>query len=298
MTTHQTRGFAVLAVAVGLAIVVAIGGGSRLSPSGSGAGFPLGAANDPTARLRSDEPALRARLLAVTNRQPLLAALQNHLDGPALLGLLQSADWWRDVRSEFQMARVVLGTEAWATLGALDPGMLDRDVVATARRLGFASGIAAIHGRSCALLAARLPVLPDKAPVLVLAKVLDDPRSRPGSRPPIDFVLWAIALLMAGGAARLLAPRRLTTDGPNAAPPEAIELDSRDERGARPQSTIAARRAVGLSSAGAWKTPDSAGWHSDNGGRLAGTEIRTLSTVEPRRRRRHGGGLHRSGQWR
>src|SRR5438270_11134503 len=117
MTSHRTRGFAVLAMAVGLATVVAIGGGSRLSPTGGCSSIPVGAANDLTARLHSDEPALRARLLAVTTRQPFLAALQNHLDRPALLGLLQSADWWRDIRSDFQMARVVLGTEAWATLG-------------------------------------------------------------------------------------------------------------------------------------------------------------------------------------
>jgi len=226
MTSHRTRGFAVLAIAIGLATVVAIGDGSRLSPPGGGASVPVGAANDLTARLHSDEPALRARLLAVTTRQPLLAALQNHLDRPALLGLLQSADWWRDIRSDFQMARVVLGTEAWATLGALDPGKQDRDVVAEARRVGFASAIASLNGRSCVLLAGRLPVLPDQAPVLVLARILDEPRSRAVSRSPLDFVLWAIALLMAAGAARLLARRRLATNGPNGALAEPTEPDS------------------------------------------------------------------------
>jgi len=227
MTSQRTRGFAVLATAVGLAIVVAIGGEFRQSPPGGVSAVQSGVTGDPTVYLRSQEPALRARLLAATTRQPLLAALQDHLDRPTLLGLLQSADWWRDIRSDFQMARVVLGTEAWATLGTLDPGVLDRDVVAAARRLGFASAIAPINGRFCALIAGRLPVLPDKAPVLVLAKVLDDPRSRAGSRPPIDFVLWAIALLMAAGAARLLAARRLTMSGANSGLPEPIEPEPR-----------------------------------------------------------------------
>ena len=66
MTSHRTRGFAVLSVAVGLAIVVAIGGGSRRSPPGGVAGARIRAADDLTARLRSEEPALRARLLAAT----------------------------------------------------------------------------------------------------------------------------------------------------------------------------------------------------------------------------------------
>jgi hypothetical protein len=54
MTSHRTRGFAVLAVAVGLAIVVAIGGGSRRSPPGGVADARTRAADDLTARLRSD----------------------------------------------------------------------------------------------------------------------------------------------------------------------------------------------------------------------------------------------------
>jgi hypothetical protein len=157
-------------------------------------------------------------MLAATSSRPLLAALQDHVDGPNLRGLLQSADWWRDIRAEFQMARVVLGTEAWATYGTLDPGGADRDVVAAARRVGFASAVTPINGRSYALLAGRLPVLPDKVPVLVLAKILDAPGSVAGSRSPIHLVLWAMALLMAAGAAKLLTSRKPTTGGPDVLP--------------------------------------------------------------------------------
>ena len=174
------------------------------------------AAQQAKARLESEENVLRQHLGEAAATKPLLAALQNQVDGPTLRGLFQSQDWWRNVRAEFQISRVVVGAEVLATLGSPSPGSRDRDVVVQARRLGIASAVVTIEGRPYALLASRLPVLPEKAPVLVLAKLIDplgsmSTASAPetGSRSAVDFALWAAVLLTALGAIKLLVSRKV-----------------------------------------------------------------------------------------
>src|SRR6185295_19231379 len=85
------------------------------------------------ARLAADSDRLRAQLAGATATRPLLAALSDRVDGATLMDLFREEDWWSEVRSEFQVARVIVGEKVLVTTGSPDPGLRDREVVAQAR---------------------------------------------------------------------------------------------------------------------------------------------------------------------
>ena len=178
------------------------------------------AAEQTRARLDAERHRLESRAMTAARTKPLLAALENKIDGITLVDLFQSEDWWREVRSEFPMARVVMGSEVLATYGAPDPGTKDRDVVADARKNPVASTILVIGTppQPTFVVATRLTgatALVEKSPVLVLAKVVDrmflGPTSAPTPAPgrgPADLAIFATALLVSlGGGVMLIFSR-------------------------------------------------------------------------------------------
>jgi protein kinase-like protein len=128
------------------------------------------------ARWQAEQRTLEAHVMEAAAAKPLLAALESHVDGPTLVDLFQSEDWWREARAEFSLTRVVVGDEILATYGKPDPRGAGRDVVATARAERIASSLVELDGRPYFLLAVRLLVLPGRDPVLVVAKAVDTVR--------------------------------------------------------------------------------------------------------------------------
>ncbi|MEP6655080.1 MAG: hypothetical protein ABJA82_17075, partial [Myxococcales bacterium] len=120
------------------------------------------AAEQTRARMDAERHRLESRAVTAAETKPLLAALDNKIDGITLVDLFQSEDWWRDVRAEFPMARVVMGSEVLATYGAPDPGTKDREVVSEARKNPVASAVLLIGNppQPTFVLAARLKGAP------------------------------------------------------------------------------------------------------------------------------------------
>ncbi len=164
------------------------------------------AARQTKAGLDAERQRLETQALAAAQTKPLLAALENSVDGNTLVDLFASEDWWREMRATFSMARVVAGSEVLGTYGAPDPGSKDREVVIAARKNRSASTVLLIGGQPTFVVASRLSTMPDKAPVLVLAKGVDralwgvttPPAPVPG-RSPLDLGVFALALLLGLG---------------------------------------------------------------------------------------------------
>src|SRR5436190_5120665 len=62
-------------------------------------------------RWLTEQHALEKRVLALSTVKPLLAALEEGVDGATLTGRLGSEVWWREVRAEFSVSRVIVGTQ-------------------------------------------------------------------------------------------------------------------------------------------------------------------------------------------
>ena len=167
-------------------------------------------------RLNAERHRLESRVVAAAQIKQLQAALENKVDGPTLVDLFQSEDWWRELRGEFPMARVILGFDVLATYGAPDPGTQDKAVVTNARKNPVASAVVDINDRPYFLLASRVGAVADKAPVLVLAKAVDAglqipvaaPLVGPSPRQPTDLGMIAGAVVfILGGGILLVASR-------------------------------------------------------------------------------------------
>src|SRR5438552_1195398 len=81
------------------------------------------------ARWQAEQRTLEAHVAEAAAAKPLLAALDSHIDGPKVVDLLRSEDWWREARAEFSLTRVVVGDETLASYGSPDPGYADHEVV-------------------------------------------------------------------------------------------------------------------------------------------------------------------------
>jgi hypothetical protein len=196
-------------------------------------------------RWQAEQHRLEARLQLAANAKPLLAALDNHVDGATLVDLFQSEDWWRDARGDFSLARVVVGSEVLATTGGPDPGTNDRPVVARARAAeGVASSLVTLDGKPYFLLATRLGVLTGQDPVLVVERVADravlgtmiEPAPVAG-RTAADLGIVVLAAVLAGLGAMLV----IFGGGPRAAGGDASGVPAPARR--EPTLRIGATRA-------------------------------------------------------
>jgi hypothetical protein len=151
--------------------------------------------------LAAEERALWARAGALATTKPLLTALDADVDTATMVDLLDKEPWWRDVRDEFQVSRVVLGTGVLATHGKPDLEARDRETIDEARRDGVATSLVHVGGDDFALVAARLAARPEQSPVLVLAKRVNVP---PGAPRTTVAAPVTTALAREGGPAPLL----------------------------------------------------------------------------------------------
>jgi hypothetical protein len=111
-------------------------------------------------------------------QKPLQAAVNDRGEragAGALQAKLATADWWRPVRDDFEIVRVIAGTGVIARQERfnIDLGAADSDLVAAARLHRVASAVFSVGGRPLLAAAARIPPLTAAVPVLVLANPID-----------------------------------------------------------------------------------------------------------------------------
>jgi hypothetical protein len=121
-------------------------------------------------RRETEERDLEARAARAAAIKPLNAAVGDHVDGATLIDLFDHEDWWEPFREEFAGGRVIVGDLLVATWGKVDFGTADASVVRGARARRLASERAVIGGQEYLLAGARMAALPEREPVLVLAK--------------------------------------------------------------------------------------------------------------------------------
>jgi hypothetical protein len=232
MRTKLTLALGLFGLAAGLG-VAATRGGFPLADYPAPA--PPVHASLASAGLAAEERALWARVGAAAATKPLLAALEAGVDTATMFDLLSEEPWWREVRDEFQVSRVVIHTGVLATQGKPDLATYDGDVVAQARRDGVGSDLVSIAGARYALVASKLAARPEQGPVLVLAK-------RVNVAPPVPTTAapqrargpYTLALATGGVFAALLALVLLWTTrvaapvAPQSAAPELLRSNEEE----------------------------------------------------------------------
>jgi hypothetical protein len=167
----------------------------------------------------SELRAMEAKVQAAADLRRLNAAIASHVDSATLLDLLDSEDWWRPYREEFEVVRVIVGDGVLAARGGESLGAGDEAaIVALARKQLVGSARATRDGHSFLLAAARLSVLPDKEPVLVLGRHVPAPAAAPALQPQdvhgAHPLSWALAAAVGlGGVGLLVTGRKRPTGG-------------------------------------------------------------------------------------
>ncbi len=155
---------------------------------------------------------------------PLAAAVKLNVDAATLLDLFENEEWWRSYRNEFSFARLIVDGSVVATrttpevgdIGDIgDIGMLDKPVVRQARRQGSAAGAITLGSKRYLVAAARLPILPDSAPMIVLGRAgtsapVPARVAAPAQIPlrPLPFILTGIMVLAGVGVLVFGRPAR------------------------------------------------------------------------------------------
>ncbi len=160
---------------------------------------------------------------------PLAAAIKMNVDADTLIDLFDNEDWWQPYRSEFSFVRLVVDGTVVASRGIADVGNLDRPVVKLARRQGVGSQAVIIGRRPYLLAAARLPIQPERPPIVVLGREAS-PLAVPAQVAAVPFPLRSWPFVAAG----LMALVGLTlTVARRRAPPPVASTRGHDEA-ARP----------------------------------------------------------------
>jgi hypothetical protein len=157
--------------------------------------------------------AIEAKVQAAAELRPLVAALAAQVDSATLLDLLDNEDWWRPYRDEFAQVRVIVGERVIAARGAATPSADEAAVVRLARTQLVGSARTTIGGQPYQIAAARLSVLPDEQPVLVLGQRVLAPAAaavapQAGGGRAAHPLPWAIAAAIGLGGVGLLATGR------------------------------------------------------------------------------------------
>jgi hypothetical protein len=165
---------------------IALGAGARRAQENARAAREARAsaakasAAETTQRLEAEARAAEAAGARAAALQPLNAAIESHVDGTTLVDLFEHEDWWQPFREEFAGARVIVGDALLAAWGKVDFGTADAPVVRAARERQIASARASLGGQDYLVVAARLRAMPQREPVLVLARrASPPPRPRP-----------------------------------------------------------------------------------------------------------------------
>lgn len=100
---------------------------------------------------------------------PLVAALREHVDGPTLLDLFDSEDWWRPYRGDFPAVRVSDGQRVVASRGP-DLGRAADPVIAAARKQPIASDVVQVGDQSYVVAATEIHGLAPGGIILTVAR--------------------------------------------------------------------------------------------------------------------------------
>jgi len=208
--TTRLAGIGLIVSGAGLSVV-----SYRLAMRDGAAATSAVAAANPPAESDANAEELRAierRARQAAAIQPLAAAVKLNVDANTLLDLFESEEWWRAYRREFTFARLIVDGSVVATrwTGEVgEVGMLDKPVVKQARRQGAAAAAIKVGGRPFVIAAARLPILPDSAPMIVLgragvalaapARVAAPPAPTPVPLRPLPFILTGVMVLAGVG---------------------------------------------------------------------------------------------------
>jgi serine/threonine-protein kinase len=208
------------------------------------------AAEEASQRVAAAElSAMETKVTRAAALQPLNSALNDHVDGPTVADLFENEDWWQSYRDEFTGARLYLGRSVFATWGRADFGAQDADVVKAARAQNVGSKKITVDGQTYLIAAGRMPALPEREPVLVLARMPSQPLAPTAPAPTAAApappsvtqaglavsspLPWAAAALALAGLAMVIASRRRTVlayppgQGYGAWEPPVIEVDGR-----------------------------------------------------------------------
>jgi hypothetical protein len=128
---------------------------------------------DVETQLRAQQASLVAKARAAAALPRLRAALASNVDAPTIVDLFASEGWWRPIRDEFKISRLVTATEV-ATFGQFDTKGDDGPLIVTARKEGSASAFLVVKSQPYLAAAVRLGNASDGATVLLLAKACDN----------------------------------------------------------------------------------------------------------------------------
>jgi len=128
---------------------------------------------DLESQLRGQQASLVAKARAAAALPRLRAALASHVDAPTIVDLFATEGWWRPIRDEFKISRLVTATEV-ATFGQFETKGDDGPLVVTARKEGSASAFLVVKSQPYLVAAVRLSNgASESASVLLLAKACD-----------------------------------------------------------------------------------------------------------------------------
>jgi eukaryotic-like serine/threonine-protein kinase len=156
----------------------------------------------------------RARQAAAI--EPLVAAVKMRVDTDTFIDLFDSEEWWRSYQAEFSFVRLIVDGAVVASRGTVEVGALDRPIVKLARRQGLASLAVSVGNRPYLLAAARLPIQPERPPIIVLGReaVPLPVQARVGPSPPVRPLTFAVAAMMALAGVGLMLFRRRAASPP------------------------------------------------------------------------------------
>ena len=167
-------GAAFFAAAALVAVMALRKAGITPVSSGPAAEISESIRRDVESQLRAQQASLVAKARAAAALPRLRAALASHVDAPTIVDLFATEGWWRPIRDEFKISRLVTATEI-ATFGQFDTKGDDGPLVITARKEGSASAFLMVKSQPYLAAAVRLSSGPsDSATVLLLAKACDN----------------------------------------------------------------------------------------------------------------------------
>jgi hypothetical protein len=146
--------------------------------------------------------------------EPLAAAVKMNVDAETWNDLFENEEWWRPYRTQFTFSRLIVNGNVVSSRGTAEVGTLDKPIARQARLQGAASAVVTVGNRPYLLAAARLPIVTEHAPIIVLGREPTPApvQARVAPAPPAAPVRWTqmgvAAIVAAAGIALLLLGRR------------------------------------------------------------------------------------------
>jgi serine/threonine-protein kinase len=208
-------------VAIGITLIAAgtaaavLGGRSIVGDQAHAEAALLAAETLRTQEQNAEQSRAERAVAAAIRIDPLEAALRAHVDGPTLVDLFDNEDWWKPLRADFPIVRVLDGSRLIAARGA-ELGHAADAVIDSARRQPTSSGVVKIGDRSYLVAAAAIPGLSNGSVIIALGRPFTPPAPTVAP-PPVEPtgdrnrpLAWAAALALGLGGLGLIVSGRRT----------------------------------------------------------------------------------------